>query len=100
RLSAYQKRRLRGILDDHDARIVAVSPGLFKIPLASAEPATASMSWMERAFFEAWEQAREVVRFHLEELLPASLDYATELAAWFVYSLVAPLVGRPPWPVP
>jgi sugar phosphate isomerase/epimerase len=92
-LSAYQRSHLRAVLDDFGARVVAVSPGLFKFPLPSASPPRASLGWMDRAGFEAWDAARGMVRQHLEELLPAACDYANELGAGLV---VAFSFARPP----
>jgi sugar phosphate isomerase/epimerase len=82
--SGYQKRRLRDLLADHGARIAAVSPGLFKIAYPPKAAASASMGWMDLDLYRAWDEATAEARYHLDELLPASLDYANELGAELV----------------
>jgi sugar phosphate isomerase/epimerase len=83
-LSPYQKRRLREMVTGYGVNIFALSPGLFKMPYPLADPACSNLGWMDRAFFDAWSSARSAVDFHLNELLPASLDYANELGAQLV----------------
>lgn len=99
-LSPYQRRHLRDVLDDHGAEIVAISPGLFKIPYPPAQPQRSSLGWMDRAAYESWEAAHEVVRNHLEELLPAACDYANEIGAGLVvafgFAQAPGTVGSPP----
>jgi sugar phosphate isomerase/epimerase len=99
-LSPYQKRRLREMIADYGATIVAISPGLFKIPYPAAEPDRSSLGWMERGFFDAWTSARAALDFHTKELLPASLDYANELGARLVICFGFHRGGRPAGPPP
>ncbi len=80
-LSPYHKRRLRDMIAEYGARIFAVSPGLFKIPYPPSDPEWSSVGWMDRGFFDTWASARSALDYHLNELLPASLDYANELHA-------------------
>jgi sugar phosphate isomerase/epimerase len=81
RLSGYQRHHVRAVLDDHGAEVVAISPGLFKIPYPAESPPRASLGWMDRAWYETWDVSHRLVREHLEELLPAACDYAGELGA-------------------
>lgn len=77
--SDYQKQQLRCILEDYDAHIVALSPGLFKM---SYPPKTAyrwSFGCLDLPSYESWSDAHRQVQYHLQELLPATLDYAQEL---------------------
>ena len=80
-LSKYQKHQLRNVLNDYGAEIIALSPGLFKM----AYPPKASYRWsfgcLDAASFESWSEAHRQVQYHLQELLPAALDYAGELGA-------------------
>ena len=71
-LSPYQKRRLREMIADYGINIFALSPGLFKMPYPSADPAFSSLGWMDRAFFDTWSSARSALEYHFNELLPAS----------------------------
>ncbi|MEJ2706372.1 MAG: sugar phosphate isomerase/epimerase [Anaerolineales bacterium] len=79
--SHYQRQHLRDVLDRYDARIIAIGPGLFKMRLPPPQPAKFSLSWMERTAYEAWTEARRAVKQHLNELLPRSIEYASELGA-------------------
>jgi sugar phosphate isomerase/epimerase len=96
RLSAYQKQRMRDVLDNYQARIIAIGPGLFKMPYPPAAAPRSSLGWMDRAGYEAWDDARGSVRYHLEELLPASLDYANELGANLLVTFGFERGGAPP----
>ena len=82
--SSYQKKHLQDILQAYDARIIAIGPGLFKIPFPTKTAARASLSWLDKAEYDRWEQSQRLVDYHLNELLPQSLDYANELGAQLV----------------
>jgi sugar phosphate isomerase/epimerase len=99
-LSAYQKRRLREMINEYGARIVAISPGLFKIPHPAFEPGRSSLGWMDRDLFDTWASARAALQFHTNELLPASLEYALELGATIVVCFGFHRGGRAPGPAP
>src|SRR5512135_695169 len=47
RLSAYQRRHLRDVLEEHQARIIAISPGLFKCACPSERADRLPLGWME-----------------------------------------------------
>ena len=79
--SSYQKQHLREVLDRYGARIIAIGPGLFKLPLPPVKPPHYSLSWMGSAGYETWEQERRAVQYHRNELLPRSIEYALELGA-------------------
>lgn len=96
RLSAYQKQHLRDVLEEHQARIVALAPGLFKVASPPPKPPLATLGWMERAGYEAWSEVHQAMRDHLDELLPASLDYANELGARMVVIFGFNRAGTPP----
>lgn len=84
RFSTYQKQRLRDVLDDYGARVVAIGPGLFKGAWPALQAPRSSLGWMDRAGYDGWAEAQRLVHVHLHELLPASLDYANELGAKLV----------------
>jgi sugar phosphate isomerase/epimerase len=100
RLSNYQKQQLRHILEDYDARIVALSPGLFKM----AYPPKAAYRWsfgcLDMPSYESWSEAHRQVQFHVQEILPATLEYARELGARvvviFAFSRGGAVPGEPP----
>lgn len=80
-LSNYQRQHLRDVLEEHEAKIIAIGPGLFKCAYPPERPTRLPLGWMERGVHDAWSDARRVVDYHLHELLPASLDYANELGS-------------------
>ena len=100
RLSSYQKQHLRDILADYDAQIIAISPGLFKMPLPNKQAGRASLGWLEQGEYESWSTERGLLRQHLEELLPETLDYANELGAKKVLIFGFDRAGAPPGEAP
>jgi sugar phosphate isomerase/epimerase len=82
--SSYQKKHLQDILQTFGARIIAIGPGLFKIPFPSKTASRASLSWLDKSEYDRWEQSQRLADYHLNELLPQSLDYANELGAQLV----------------
>lgn len=96
RLSAYQKQRLRDILEMYQARTIAIGPGVFKIAYPPKCPPWTTLGWMDRAGYESWDEARRLVRYHLDELLPASLDYASEMGVRTVVIFGFDRAGAPP----
>ncbi len=77
-LSAWEKRHLHDVLAEHGARLVAISPGLFKMPWLAPQPARLPLAWMEQGAHQAWAESQAAVDRHLNELLPASIDFAQE----------------------
>lgn len=79
--SDYQKQRIQELLDEFEARVVAISPGLFKCVYPLGDRERFALRTFDVALYQRWRDARDLVRYHLEELLPASLEYAQELGA-------------------
>jgi sugar phosphate isomerase/epimerase len=77
--SAYQKQRVKDVLDEYGASVVAIGPGLFKIPYPSGRPPRSSLGWMDITQYDRWADGQKLLQYHYDELLPASLDYASEL---------------------
>jgi len=96
RLSAYQKQRLRDILEMYQAHIIALSPGVFKLAYPPKRPPWTTLGWMDRAGYESWAEAQRLVRHHLDELLPISLDYASEMGVRTVVIFSFDRAGAPP----
>jgi sugar phosphate isomerase/epimerase len=96
RFSDYQKQRLRDLLSEHQARIVAIGPGLFKMAFPARQAPHATLGWMDRNGYESWSEARRAVKYHLNELLPESLAYAHELGAPLVVIFGFDRAGAPP----
>ena len=70
RLSKYQMQRLRDTLDEYQARIIAIGPGIFKIAYPPIRAPRATLGWLDRDIYERWSEAHNLVNFHLNELLP------------------------------
>jgi sugar phosphate isomerase/epimerase len=100
RFSAYQKQHLRDVLEEHQARIIAISPGLFKWAAPPERADRLPLGWMEQGAYAAWDANWRMVDTHLNELLPASLEYANELGARLVVTFGFDRGGRPPGPAP
>lgn len=99
-LSAYQKQRLHDMLSEYQARVIAISPGLFKVPYPLNRAPRTSLGWMDAAGYEAWSGAQALAHYHLNELLPASLDFANEFGAHMVLAFSFDRAGAPPGPPP
>jgi sugar phosphate isomerase/epimerase len=78
-LSKYQKQRLSEVLSETQARIIAFGPGLFKVSHPTACAPRSPLAWMDVAGYDAWSETQHLLKTHLNELLPASLDYANEM---------------------
>ncbi len=77
-LSDYQKTRVREVLDAYDARLVAISPGLFKFPFPASSRNMFPVAAIDHAIFQDWQHGRNLLDFHLNELLPHAIDFAHE----------------------
>ena len=78
-LSDYQKEKVRRVLERYDAKIVALSPGLFKFPYTPKERPYFPVKAIDAELYAKWKSARDQMTYHLEKLLPATISYAQEL---------------------
>ena len=99
-LTEYQKERLGETLAAFDARIIAISPGLFKIPYPLGPREDASLAWLDHGLFQNWRDLRDQVKYHREELLPTSLEFAKSLGADLVLIFSFHRSSRPAGPAP
>jgi len=99
-LSVYQKERLGEVLATFDARIIAISPGLFKIPYPLGPRQDASLAWLDHGLFGNWRGLQDQVKYHQQELLPASLEFAKSLGANLIVIFSFHRGGRPAGPPP
>lgn len=95
-LSAYQVERLGDILATYEARIVAISPGLFKIPYPFGRREEASLAWLDHGLFQRWRSLKDEVKYHHDELLPASLEFAKSLGVKLILTFGFHRGARPP----
>jgi sugar phosphate isomerase/epimerase len=99
-LTPYQKDKLGETLERYQARIVALSPGLFKFPLPGARWNTFPVAAIEADVYHTWASAYDRARQHLHELLPASIDYARQLGAKIILAFSFHRGGAPAGPAP
>jgi sugar phosphate isomerase/epimerase len=78
-ITPYQQQRLTEILERFPARIVAISPGIFKIPFPTATRDAFPVAAIDRVMYDHWFQLKKILDDHLNELLPRSLDFANAL---------------------
>ncbi len=82
--SAFQKQRLAQLLAEYEAEIVAISPGIFKCPFPRPAQGTTSVPCIDYASFQDRLKAFQLLRYHREELLPRSIEYALEIGAGMI----------------
>lgn len=99
-LSAYQKDRLEEILAAYGARIIAISPGLFKIPYPLGARDNASLAWLDHGMFQRRRSLEDEVKYHRDELLPASLEFAQTLGVKLILTFGFHRGGYPAGPAP
>lgn len=100
RLSAHQRLRLLRAIRDFGVGITAISPGLFKCPFPPPAPVRSNLGWMDRGFFQSWDEARALVEDHRRNLLPESLDFAREIGARYIIAFSFGRGGAPGGPAP
>ena len=79
--SAFQKQRILELLEAYDARVAAISPGLFKMPFPDRRRERFPLRAFDVALYERWKTAQDALKAHVEELLPASIEYARQVGA-------------------
>ena len=84
RFSPYQKDKLQELLERYQARVVALSPGLFKFPLPAERWDSFPVAAIEAKNHRSWKSAYDRVQMHLNELLPESIAYAKKLGATII----------------
>ena len=79
--SNYQKQRVLELMEEYQAQVVAISPGLFKIPYPQGKRSRFPLEVIDVSLYEKWRDAYSLLDYHCQELLPASLEYAKEINA-------------------
>lgn len=99
-LTGYQQERLRDVLALYQARLIAISPGLFKIPYPLGRREEASLAWLDHGLYQSWRSQQDQVRYHCQELLPASLEFAQKLGVKLILIFGFHRGGLPAGPAP
>jgi sugar phosphate isomerase/epimerase len=100
RLTSYQKDRLGETLERYGARVIALSPGLFKFPAPGSRWPTFPVAAIEADLHHAWTAAVDRAQRHLHELLPASIEYARQLGAQIIVAFSFDRGSAPAGPAP
>jgi len=77
--SDFQQTRLKELIETFDVNIVAISPGLFKCPYPLTPRLHFPVQVIDQTLFQRWRSPLDVVKYHMEELLPLSISYAQEM---------------------
>lgn len=77
----YQKQRVLELMEEYKAQVIAISPGLFKIPYPSNKRERFPLESIDANLYGKWRDAQSLLNYHRYELLPASLEYAKEINA-------------------
>jgi sugar phosphate isomerase/epimerase len=80
-LDPFQKSRLHELVEEYGIQIIAISPGLFKCAFPLASRQRFPLRTFDQALFQQWQKPRDVLNFHQQELLPASIEFAREFGA-------------------
>ncbi len=81
RIEPHLRRRLIRAVRQFGVSITAVSPGLFKIPLPGPAPDRSNLGWMNKSLDLAWSQAHRLLADHIDNLVPETIDFASEVGA-------------------
>ena len=77
----YQKQRIKELLEEYPVKISAISPGLFKIPYVEGKRERFPVSPIDASLYQRWRDGQSLIKYHLGELLPASIEFAREVGA-------------------
>lgn len=77
-ISPYEVERLGELLEEYSCHIVAISPGLFKIPLPSERHEKFPVKAIDFTLYQEWQDAHDLALYHLQEMLPASVQFAND----------------------
>jgi sugar phosphate isomerase/epimerase len=81
-LSKYWMDRVPDLVAEAGLKVAALSPGLFKIPYPQPPRSeTRILRWEDAMMHECYTTAEKLVQYHLEEILPASIEAAKALGA-------------------
>jgi sugar phosphate isomerase/epimerase len=99
-LSEFKKARLGELVEEYGLQIVAISPGLFKCPYPTGRRERFPLRTFDTALYGRWRAGQDLVKYHREELLPASIEYARQIGAGLVVVFGFDRVGQPAGPAP
>ena len=84
-VSPFWQKRVPELVSEYNLPVVALSPGLFKIPYPRKPPlSTRILRWEDAMVFERHQNEEQLVRYHLEVLLPETIKAAVQLEAQII----------------
>lgn len=79
-VSRFWQTRVPDLVAEFELPVVAISPGLFKIPYPRLpSPSARILRWEDAMVFKRYHSSESLVRFHLEEMLPRTIQAAKQL---------------------
>jgi sugar phosphate isomerase/epimerase len=80
----FHRARIEELKQEFDVKIVAISPGIFKCPFMLPGRGRFPLRTFDHQLYQQWRSGRELVHYHLEELLPRSIEYALAVGAGLI----------------
>lgn len=77
--SSFQQTHLKELIKKFDVNIVAISPGLFKCPYPLKPRMQFPVQAIDQVLYQRWRSPVDVMKYHVQELLPLSISYAQEM---------------------
>lgn len=96
RFSEYQKQRVLELRETYGIQIAAISPGLFKIPYPPKKRQQFSLQVIDSDHYDQWQAAHRLLDYHIQELLPASIEYAKQVGAQQIIAFSFERGNQPP----
>jgi sugar phosphate isomerase/epimerase len=94
--SDYQKLRVLELRETCGIHIAAISPGLFKIPYPPKKRQQFSLQVIDSSYYDQWQTARRLLDYHIQDLLPASIEYARQVGAQQIIAFSFDRGNQPP----
>ena len=98
--STFQKDRLAELVAEHRINLIAISPGLFKIPYPISGRQRFAFRTLDADLHQKWQHGRDLLGFHLQELLPLSIEYARQIGVDLISTFGFHRGGASPGPAP
>ncbi len=98
--SDYQKQRVLELREAYGIHFAAISPGLFKIPYPPKKRQQFSLQVIDAPYYDRWQAARRLLDYHIQELLPASIEYAQQVGARQIIAFSFERGQPAGWPAP
>jgi sugar phosphate isomerase/epimerase len=84
-VSTFWQTRVPELIAEFRLPVVAISPGLFKIPYPKQPPpSTRILRWEDAMVFKRYHNSESLVRLHLEEMLPITIQAAKQIGAQII----------------